>query len=92
MKPHCLKPELHETNFSREANFSPANSKFNFHWHNFFCEFAANNAKQHGICSKIVVIEYSEQKAKKGVLGSKNLFRTSAEGGVSSFGRGLTLT
>ena len=59
-----LKPDLHETNFSREANFSPgifaceftANSKFNFHWKNFFCEFAANNAKEHGICSKIVGI------------------------------------
>ena len=59
-----LKPDLHETNFSREANFSPgifacefaANSKFNFHCQNFFCEFAENNAKEQGICSKTVVI------------------------------------
>ena len=106
-----LKPDLHETNFSREANFChkffacefAANSKFNFHWQNFFCEFAANNAKENGVCLKIVVIkkaynlkanfvEKASKKAKKAVLGSKNLFRTSAEGGVSSFGRGRTPT
>ena len=80
-----------------------ANSKFNFHWQNFFCEFAVNNAKENGVCSKIVVIkkaynlkansvEKASKKAKKAVLGSKNLFRTSVEGGVSSFGKGLTLT
>ena len=47
---------------------------------------------QKKICSKNVVVEKASKKAKKGVLGSKNLFRTSAEGGVSSFGEGLTLT
>ena len=93
----CFKPDLHETNFSREANFSPR----------IFClrirslistgtiSFANSpRIMQKNMASvrRLLLFKIASKKAKKGVLGSKNLFRTSAEGGVSSFGKGLTLT
>ena len=91
-----LKPDLHETNFSRVANFSPTNSlrirSLISSGRISFANSPRIMPKKMASVRRLLLLKNASKKAKKGVLGSKNLFRTSAEGGVSSFGKGLTLT
>ena len=83
-------------NFSHEANFfatnfSPPNSlgirSLISTGRISFANWRRKMPKKMASVRRLLLLKKASKKAKKGVLGSRNLFRTSAEGGVSSFGK-----